>query len=148
MIKKLILDGGQYESMGIMKKMYAYVISKEFQKVINGKHIKSYIQKQMGYLKNNDIDVLQNLTCKNIKFNCLYKAALAAYSYDVVNRPEKLDMDVTIMYGENEIYAKRSVAIVNKKCLKPLNVFECKGMGHGEALSKKPIEICKLIEKL
>lgn len=36
-MNKLILDGGQFESMGIKKKIYAYFMAKEFQKVIQKK---------------------------------------------------------------------------------------------------------------
>jgi hypothetical protein len=114
---------------------------------MNGKHMTSYVQKQMGYLQNNDIDVLQPLTCRNISFRCLYRTALAAYSYDISDRNEKLAMDVIIMYGENEVYAKRSIPIVEKKCQRSLNVFECKGMGHAETLSTKASDICAFIQK-
>ena len=60
-INKLILDGGQFESMGIMKKIDAYFMAKEFQKVIQKKRMWSYVSKQMGYRNGNEIEVLYPL---------------------------------------------------------------------------------------
>ena len=106
-INKLILDGGQFESMGIMKKIDAYFMAKEFQKVIQKKRMWSYVSKQMGYRNGNEIEVLYPLCCKRIQFDTLYDAALAAYGYDIKKRMEKLRMKVVIMYGGNELFAAK-----------------------------------------
>lgn len=146
-INKLILDGGQFESMEDKKCEYARIISEEFKKIIEGKHMSSYILEQMGYLTNNDINVLKPLMYLDVSFSALYKAALAAYSYDIREREEKLNMNVIIMFGGNEIYAKRSISYIEDKCIKPLTICDYPNRGHAEVLSKAPHEICKIIER-
>lgn len=143
-MEKLILDGGQYESMGIMKRVYAYIISKELRKIVQGKHMTQYIQKQMGYF-DNDIEVLQPLTCNAITFRRLYHAALSAYSYSIKKRKEKLQMDVTVMFGKNEVYAKKSIPLIREKCLQSFTIIQSDESGHAETLSMRPEKIINLL---
>lgn len=146
-INKLILDGGQFESMGIMKKIDAYFMAKEFQKVIQKKRMWSYVSKQMGYRNGNEIEVLYPLCCKRIQFDTLYDAALAAYGYDIKKRMEKLRMKVVIMYGENELFAAKSVSLVKEKCVSEFEVYAYDNMGHSEVLSLHPEKLCEIIRK-
>ena len=146
-INKLILDGGQFESMGIMKKIDAYFMAKEFQKVIQKKRMWSYVSKQMGYRNGNEIEVLYPLCCKRIQFDTLYDAALAAYGYDIKKRMEKLRMKVVIMYGENELFAAKSVSLVKEKCVSECEVYAYDNMGHSEVLSLHPEKLCEIIRK-
>lgn len=146
-IDKLVADGGQYESMGLLKALYAVVMAWQFRRVIKGKHMISSVRENMGYLNQNDIDVLQPLCCTVISFSALYRSALAAYSYDITDRSETLDLDVTIAYGENEVYAKASADILNRLCEREVRIAPCQGMGHAEALSKDPSWICTLIRE-
>ena len=146
-INKLILDGGQFESMGIMKKIDAYFMAKEFQKVIQKKRMWSYVSKQMGYRNGNEIEVLYPLCCKRIQFDTLYDAALAAYGYDIKKRMEKLRMKVVIMYGGNELFAAKSVSLVKEKCVSECEVYAYDNMGHSEVLSLHPEKLCEIIRK-
>lgn len=146
-INKLILDGGQFESMGIMKKIDAYFMAKEFQKVIQKKRMWSYVSKQMGYRNGNEIEVLYPLCCKRIQFDTLYDAALAAYGYDIKKRMEKLRMKVVIMYGGNELFAAKSVSLVKEKCVSEFEVYAYDNMGHSEVLSLYPEKLCEIIRK-
>ena len=146
-INKLILDGGQFESMGIMKKIDAYFMAKEFQKVIQKKRMWSYVSKQMGYRNGNEIEVLYPLCCKRIQFDTLYDAALAAYGYDIKKRMEKLRMKVVIMYGGNELFAAKSVSLVKEKCVSEFEVYAYDNMGHSEVLSLHPEKLCEIIRK-
>lgn len=142
-IKKLIIDGGQYESMGIMKRIYAYIISKQLLKIMQKKHMMKSIQKKMGYC-DNDVEILKSLTCETVKFKALYAAALAAYSYSIEKRQEKLEMEVIVMCGTDEIYAQRSIPIVKRKC-KNIFVYESQEKGHAETLGKTPEKIANII---
>lgn len=146
-LNKLILDGGQFESMGIMKKIDAYFMAKEFQKVIQKKRMWSYVSKQMGYRNGNEIEVLYPLCCKRIQFDTLYDAALAAYGYDIKKRMEKLRMKVVIMYGGNELFAAKSVSLVKEKCVSECEVYAYDNMGHSEVLSLHPEKLCEIIRK-
>lgn len=145
-INKIILDGGQYESMGENTNNFAYIISEEFQKIINGNHMLAEVQTQMGYLENNDIDVLRHLMYLDINLQTLYKSAYAAYSYDIKDRKEKLNMNVILICGGNEVYAKESIPLIQEKSLNPVNSYIFPNKGHAEVLSKESNEICKLIE--
>ena len=145
-LNKLILDGGQYKSIGDKKFEYAEIISKEFEKITKGNHMSSIVQQQMGYLKNNDIEVLKPLMYLGISGTSLYKAALSAYSYDIKHVNKKLNIDIAVIFGGNEIYAKESVEYIKDICSKPLIIYQYDNMGHSEVLSKCPYEICKLID--
>lgn len=146
-INNLILDGGQYESMGFFKKIYAYVMAKEFQRVIQNRRMWTYVSKQMGYKNGNEKDILFPLCNKKIQFHTLYETALAAYGYDIKRENRKLHMKVIIMYGENEKFATKSVPIVKNKCFSECEVIAFKEMGHSEALSLYPKKICEVIQK-
>lgn len=133
--------------MGIMKKIDAYFMAKEFQKVIQKKRMWSYVSKQMGYRNGNEIEVLYPLCCKRIQFDTLYDAALAAYGYDIKKRMEKLRMKVVIMYGGNELFAAKSVSLVKEKCVSECEVYAYDNMGHSEVLSLHPEKLCEIIRK-
>lgn len=145
-INKLILDGGQYESMGNMKYIFSLIMAWQMKRVLHGKHMMKYMQKQMGYLHNNDVQILHPMGCAGITFGTLFQAALAAYKYDIRDREEKLSMEVVIMYGGNETYAPHSVSLIKRASIYPAIVHACENMGHAEALSRKPQIICNMIE--
>lgn len=145
-INKLILDGGQYESMGENTEQFARIISEEFQKIINGNHMMTEVQTQMGYLKNNDINVLRHLMYLDVSLDTLYKAGFAAYSYDIKDREEKLDMNVILMCGGKEAYAQASIPLIQEKSLNTIKTCIFENKGHAEVLSKDSNEIVKLIE--
>ena len=147
LIKKLILDGGQYESMGVKKYFFSFCMAMEFRKIINGKRMMEVVSKQMGYRNGDEKLILLPLCCKNLKFYTLYKSALAAYSYDIRNRKEKLDMKVIILHGEKEIYAAHSALIVQKKCIYGCEIKICEKCGHSELLSLNPLKHCDIIKK-
>ena len=101
----------------------------------------------MGYRNGNEIEVLYPLCCKRIQFDTLYDAALAAYGYDIKKRMEKLRMKVVIMYGENELFAAKSVSLVKEKCVSECEVYAYDNMGHSEVLSLHPEKLCEIIRK-
>lgn len=144
-INKLILDGGQYESMGNMKYIFSLIMAWQMERVLHGKHMMKYMQKQMGYLHNNDAQVLQPMGCAGITFGTLFQTALAAYKYDIRDREERISTEVVIMYGGNEIYAPNSVSLIERVSIYPVIVHACEDMGHAEALSRKPQKICNII---
>ncbi|MHB8064829.1 MAG: alpha/beta fold hydrolase [Ruminiclostridium sp.] len=146
-ISNLILDSGQYESMGEMTDQFSTIMAGEFKKIINGQHLISPVKENMGYLSNNDVEVLQPLIFPDITQEALYKTFLAAYSYDIKERSEKLEMKVGIMLGGNEIYAKSSIPLVERICLNTPEVNEFPNKGHAEVLSKEPEIISQLINK-
>ena len=146
-IKKLILDGGQYESMGNMKYIFSLIMSWQMKRVLHGKHMMKYMQKQMGYLHNNDVQVLQPMGEVGITFRTLFWTALAAYKYDIRSREEKISMEVVIMYGGNETYAPNSVGLIKRVSIYPVTVHACENMGHAEVLIKKPQIICNMIKE-
>ena len=57
-------------------------------------------------------------------------------------------MNVVIMLGGNEIYAKNSIPLVEEKCISPPQVYEVPDKGHAEVLSKEPNVITGLIKQL
>ncbi|OPX44921.1 alpha/beta hydrolase family protein [Ruminiclostridium hungatei] len=146
-VSTLILDSGQYESMGEMTEQYSAIMAGEFKKIINGEHLISPVKENMGYLSNNDVDVLQPLIFPDITQEALYRAFLAAYSYDIKERSEKLGMKVGILLGGNEIYAKNSIPLVERICLKAPDIHEFPHKGHAEALSREPRLITGIINK-
>lgn len=146
-ISNLILDSGQYESMGEMTDQFSTIMAGELKKIMNGEHLISPVKENMGYLSNNDVDVLQSLIFPDITQEALYKAFLAAYSYDIKERSEKLEMYVGIMLGGNEIYAKSSIPLVERICLNSPEIHEFPNKGHAEVLSKESEIIFQLINK-
>lgn len=82
---------------------FSFCMAMEFRKIINGKRMMKVVSKQMGYRNGDEKLILFPLCCKNLKIHILYKSALAAYSYDIKDRKEKLDMKVIILHGEKEI---------------------------------------------
>lgn len=144
-ISNLILDSGQYESMGEMTEHFSTIMTAEFAKLILGEHLISPIKENMGYLSDNDVDVLQPLIFPAITQEVLHKAFLAAYRYDIKERTEKLDMNVNMMLGGNEIYAKNSVPLIERICLHAPEINEFPGKGHAEVLSKEPERISQFI---
>ncbi|WP_034860616.1 alpha/beta hydrolase [Ruminiclostridium cellobioparum] len=146
-ISNLILDSGQYESMGEMTEQFSTVMTGEFKKLINGEHLISPVKENMGYLSNNDVEVLQPLIFPDITQEALYRAFLAAYSYDIRERSERLGMKVGIMLGGNEIYAKSSIPLVERICLNTPEINEFPNKGHAEVLSREPQLISQLISR-
>lgn len=147
LIKKLLLDGGQYESMGMKKYFFSFCMAMEFRKIINGKRMMAVVSRQMGYRNGNEQLILFPLCCKNLNFHTLYRSALAAYSYDIRKRKEKLDMKVIILHGENEIYAAHSALFVQEKCIDGCKIKVCEKCGHSELLSLNPLKLCDIIKK-
>lgn len=144
-ISNLILDSGQYESMGEMTEHFSAIMADEFAKLVHGEHLISPVKENMGYLSDNDVDVLQPLIFPSITREALHKAFLAAYSYDIKERSERLDMNVNMMMGGNEIYAKRSIPLIERMCLHAPEINEFPDKGHAEVLSKEPERISRFI---
>ncbi len=143
-ISTLLLDSGQYESMGEMTEQYASIMAEEFKKIVRGEHLISPVKENMGYLSDNDVEVLQPLIFPDITQEALYRAFLAAYSYDIKGRSEKLRMQVGVALG-NEIYAKSSIPLVERICIRRPDIHEFPGKGHAEALSREPGLITDII---
>lgn len=146
-VLQLLLDSGQYESMGEMTEQFSDIMADQFLGILKGRHLMSPIKENMGYFTDNDVEVLFPLIYPNIKREILYRAFLAAYSYDIKNRIEKIGMNVGIMFGGNEIYAKNSIPLVEEKCIKKPEIYEMPGKGHAEVLSKEPEIIADIIMK-
>lgn len=144
-VSTIILESGQYESMGEMTEQYSEIMAGEFMKLIKGEHLISPVKENMGYQSDNDVDVLKPLIFPDITQEALYRAFLAAYSYDIKERSEKLNMKVGILLGGNEIYAKNSIPLVERICLKAPDIHEFPDLGHAEALSREPGLITDII---
>ncbi len=56
-------------------------------------------------------------------------------------------MKVVIMYGENELFAAKSVSLVKEKCVSECEVYAYDNMGHSEVLSLHPEKLCEIIRK-
>ena len=147
-ISHLILDSGQYESMGEMTEQFSVIMAQQFLNLLKGEHLISPIKENMGYENKDDVKVLQPLIFPEITYDALYHAFLAAYDYDIKECIEKIRMNVVIMLGGNEIYAKNSIPLVEEKCINPPQVYEVPDKGHAEVLSKEPNVITGLIKQL
>ena len=147
-ISHLILDSGQYESMGEMTEQFSVIMAQQFLNLLKGEHLISPIKENMGYENKDDVKVLQPLIFPEITYDALYHAFLAAYDYDIKECIEKIRMNVVIMLGGNEIYAKNSIPLVEEKCINPPQVYEVPDKGHAEVLSKEPNVITGFIKQL
>ncbi len=145
-IDKMILDSGQYISMGEMTDQYSNFMADAFIALEQGVHFNSPVKESMGYENNEDVKALQPLLGEGISRETLYNTFKAVYEYDVRNATEKLDSSVVIMYGTNEIYAPQSTPVVSSICINaPLEVT-IEDCGHAQALSEKPEEIMGVIK--
>lgn len=144
-IENLILDGGQYESMGEMTEQYSNFMADAFLKLLDGEHLASPVKENMGYSSGNDIEVLQPLIYKQITRKALLQAFLAAYSYDLKSKHIKIDSHVSVIIGGNEAYATQCMPLLEEICSLPSEIFEYPNRGHAEVLSKDPEKISELI---
>lgn len=145
-IKKLILDGGQYVSMGDKTEFFSKVMSKQFMNLLKGEHLQKEIRDNMGY-KDNDVDVLRPMLYESLTENVLYSALIAAYNYDITKRHDKLSSSkVIVTFGSKEIYAKNSSLILRQLSGNELLIKEMDNMGHSEVLSIHPNLIIELIK--
>lgn len=145
-INKLILDGGQYVSMGDKTDFFSKVMSKQFLGLLAGEHLQKEIRENMGYT-DNDVDVLRPMLYKSLTENVLYSAFIAAYNYDITKKNEKLlSSEVMVTFGSKEIYAKNSSLLLRQLSDNELLIKEMDNMGHSEALSKHPDLIIDLIK--
>ncbi len=145
-IKEMILDSGQYVSMGDMTEQYSNFMADAFVQLEQGVHLTSPVKESMGYENNEDVQALQPLLYGEVSREALYNSFMAVYSYDVRQAEEKLDSSVTIMYGTNEIYAPQSTPVISSICInapKEVTIADC---GHAQALSEKPQEIIKVLK--
>ena len=146
-LKCMLLDSGQYESMGEMTQQFSEIMTQQFLGILKGEHLMSPVKENMGYFRNQDIEVLQPLIYPEINENVLYHAFMSAYSYDIQEREEHIDIKTLIMLGGNELYAKRSIQLIEAKCLLKLQVLEFPEKGHAEVLSLEPEKIGNVILK-
>lgn len=102
----------------------------------------------MGYADKNDVKILRPLILPDISYDILYQAFLAAYDYDIKARTEKVGTHVVIMLGGDEPYAKNSIPLVQDKCINLPDIYEIPDKAHAEVLSKEPIIISDLIQRL
>lgn len=136
-IDKLIIDGGQYESMGEMIEQFSTVMADQFENLKKGIHLIKEVRDGMGY-EDNDVLVLTPMMYPQIKKNVLYEAFKMAYSYDIKGRKEKFTMPICIMFGNKETYASKYVDLIKIKSLNNVDVISFPNVGHAEVLSRKP----------
>lgn len=146
-LKCVFLDSGQYESMGEMTQQFSEIMTQQFLGILKGEHLMSPVKENMGYYRNQDIEVLQPLIYPEITENVLYHAFRSAYSYDIQERKEHIDTKTLIMLGGNELYAKKSIQLIEEKCLLKPKVLEFPEKGHAEVLSLEPEKIANMILK-
>ena len=144
-IGNLILDGGQYESMGEMTEQYSNFMADAFLKLLEGENLASPVKENMGYSSGNDVEVLQPLIYKQITRKALLQAFLAAFSYDLKSKQIKIDSHVAVIIGGNEAYAEQCMPLLEEICLLSPKIFEYPNRGHAEVLSKDPEKIAELI---
>lgn len=147
-VNNLILDGGQYESMGEMKEQYSNLMADAFLKLLDGEHLPSPVKESMGYAHDNDVEVFKSLIYKHITRDALLHAFLTAYSYDLKSKHIKIETHVAVMIGGNETYAAQCTPILEAICANPLEIFNFPNRGHAEVLSKDPEKITGLILRI
>ncbi len=146
-IQKMILDSGQYVSMGEMATQYSNFMADAFIGLKDGVHLSSPVKESMGYENNQDVRALKPLIWENISRDTLYHSFKAVYEYDVRNATTKLDSSVVILYGSNEIYAPQSTPVISSICVeKPLEIT-IENCGHAQALSEKPKEVIGVMKE-
>jgi len=144
-VNHLVLDGGQYESMGEMKEQYSNFMADAFLRLLEGEHLPSPVKESMGYTAGNDVEVFKPLIYKHITRDALLHAFLAAYSYDLKSKCTKIDTHVAVMIGGNETYAAQCMPILETICAEHLETYDFPNRGHAEILSKDPEKISDLI---
>ena len=146
-IDKLIIDGGQYESMGEMIEQFSTVMSEQFANLKNGIHLIETVREGMGY-GDNDITVLTPMMYSKVKKTTLYEAFKMAYSYDIKNKDERFIMPICIMFGSKETYASKYIELIKSKSLDSVEILSFTNAGHAEILGTKPDLILNEIEKI
>lgn len=145
-IDKLIIDGGQYESMGEMIEQFSSVMSEQFINLKNGIHLIEEVREGMGY-GDNDITVLTPMMYSKIEKTTLYEAFKMAYSYDIKNKKERFTMPICIMFGSRETYASKYIKLIKSKSLDSVEILSFANVGHAEILGTNPDLILNEIEK-
>ncbi|HEP4951500.1 TPA: alpha/beta hydrolase [Streptococcus pyogenes] len=145
-IDKLIIDGGQYESMGEMIEQFSSVMSEQFINLKNGIHLIEAVREGMGY-GDNDITVLTPMMYSKIEKTTLYEAFKMAYSYDIKNKKERFTMPICIMFGSRETYASKYIELIKSKSLDSVEILSFANAGHAEILGTNPDLILNEIEK-
>lgn len=146
-IDRLIIDGGQYESMGEMIEQFSTVMAEQFDNLKNGIHLIEAVREGMGY-GDNDVTVLTPMMYSQIEKATLYDAFKMAYSYDIKNKKERFTMPVCIMFGSKETYASKYVDLIKSKSLNNVEILSFDNIGHAEILGTKPDLILDEIEKI
>ncbi len=146
-IREMILDSGQYITTGDMTDQYANFMADAFMGLKDGVHLVSPVKESMGYANGQDVEALQPLIWKPITRETLYHTFLAVYQYDITKREERIEGTVTIMYGTNEAYAPSSTPVVAAICKTEPTTVTVADCGHAQALSEKPDEIIREIQK-
>lgn len=136
-IDKLIIDGGQYESMGEMIEQFSTVMAEQFENLKNGIHLIDEVREGMGY-GDNDVRVLTPMMYSKIEKDTLYEAFKMAYSYDIKDKEEKFTMPVYIMFGSKETYASKYIELIKSKSLNGVEVLSFTNVGHAEILGTNP----------
>lgn len=142
---KLILDGGQYVSMGNNIDFFSSVMAEQFLGLLENRHLQREIRENMGY-DNNDIDVLKSMLYKEITESTLKNAFNAAYKYDIHIKSNMIYSDVIVVFGSKEVFARKSSLFVKEKCIGNFYIKEIENMGHAEALSLHPNLIVELMQ--
>lgn len=146
-IRKIVLDGGQYVSMGEQAEFFSGIMSKQFMNLLKGEHLQKEIRDNMGY-KDNDIEILKPMLYEYITEEVLYSAFMAAYNYDITTRDKKLSVPkVLVIFGSKEIYAKNSCSILKPLISNEFSIKEIDNMGHSEALSLHPDFIVDILKE-
>lgn len=145
-IDKMILDSGQYVSMGEMTEQYSNFMADAFIALEQGNHFGSPVKESMGYENNEDVRALKPLLGEDISRETLVNTFRVVYDYDVRQATEKLDSSVIIMYGTNEIYAPQSTPIITSICINSPIEVRIADCGHAQALSEKPEEIINVVK--
>lgn len=145
-IDKLIIDGGQYESMGEMIEQFSNIMAEQFENLKNNIHLIEPVREGMGY-GYNDVEVLAPMMYSKIKKSTLYEAFKMAYGYDIKDNQGKFNMPVCMMFGSKETYASRYVELIKNKSMCGVEVLSFDNAGHAEILGTRPELILNEINK-